>query len=296
MDTPAIKEPPPVSLPPPDSPLPPIPPTPGPPQADQETHSSPLGAVGTVLIVFAALLVLHVLELLPMPFVFTPLLLVYIGFRGVRHTEGPARVASIVFMAVGVLAQIGIFSEMQPGEFGLLAPIISASGNLDRVADRVEGIAGLIVLGIGIYMIRRHHLRAVERAAAGSDAPGTGPALHSDVVNLLAIFSGSERRMASQRFAGGRVTTIFGGAELDLRDCEMEAAEARLHMACIFGGAVLRVPAHWDVIVEAVPIFGGIGTRGAKKARAAREPGEGPRGRLVVTGAAIFGGIDVKVS
>jgi len=291
-----MKEPPLVSQPPPDSPLPPLPPTPGPPQPAEEARSSPLGAVGTVLIVFAALLVLHVLGLLPMPFVFTPLLFVYIGFRGVRHTEGPARIASIIFMTVGVLAQIGIFSEMPASEFGLLAPIVSASGNLDRVADKVEGIAGLIVLGIGIYMIRRHHMRAVERATAGTDAPGTGPALHSDVVNLIAIFSGSERRMGSQRFSGGRVTTIFGGAELDLRDCEMEAQEARLHMACIFGGAVVRVPAHWDVVVEAVPIFGGIGTRGAKKAHAARAAGTGPRGRLVVTGAAIFGGIDVKMS
>jgi len=288
-----MKEPPPVSQPPPDSPMPPLPPTPGPPRATEEVRNSPLGAVGTVLIVFAALLVLHVLDLLPLPFVFAPLLLVYIGFRGVRHTEGPARIASIIFMTVGVIAQIGILSELSPSEFGLLAPLVSASG---QVADRVEGIGGLIVLGLGIYMIRRHHLRAVERATAGSDAPGTGPALHSDVVNQLAIFSGSERRMTSERFAGGRVTTIFGGAELDLRDCEMEAAEARLHMACIFGGAVVRVPAHWDVLVEAVPIFGGIGSRSTKKAKAAREAGQAARGRLVVTGAAIFGGIDVKVS
>jgi hypothetical protein len=80
----------------------------------------------------------------------------------------------------------------------------------------------------------------------------------------------------------------------------MTAPEARLHLACIFGGAVVRVPPHWDVSVEAVPIFGGIGTQASRKARdvvaAAAAAGEHPRGRLVLTGAAIFGGIDVKIA
>lgn len=274
-----------------------LPPVTQPPPAEPELNRSPLGAVGTLLIVFATLLVLHNLGLLPNPFVFAPLLLVYVGIRGIRHTEGPSRVVSIVFLTVGVMMQIGMFSNMNSTDFGLLAPLVSISRSLGGVANRLEDVFSLLLVAGGIYLIRRNHLRGVQRAAADADASGTGPASTSDIVNLIAIFSGAERRLATQRFSGGRVTTIFGGAELDLRECEMEVPEARLHMSCIFGGAVVRVPAHWDVVVETVPIFGGVSSRGSKQAAAARlASGEGPRGRLVLTGAAIFGGIDVKQS
>ena len=292
-----IKEPPPVTQPPPDSPLPPPRPTPEPPPANQDVRSSPLGSVGSLLIVFAALLVLHTLDLLPNPFVFAPLLLVYVGIRGVRHTEGPSRVLSIGFLTVGVIMQIGMFSNMDASEFGLLAPVISISGSLDGVANLFEHTFTILLVVGGIYRIRRHHLRGVQRAAADADASGTGPVLASDLINQIAIFSGSSRQPVTDTFRGGRVTTLFGGAELDLRDCRMQVPEARLHIACVFGGVEVRVPEHWDVIVEAVPIFGGIDVHGVGKAQKRRiAQGDRAEGRLVLTGAAIFGGIDVKVS
>ncbi len=41
-------------------------------------------------------------------------------------------------------------------------------------------------------------------------------------VNLLAVLSGSTRRVSTPDFRGGRITAVFGGVQLDLRDAKVE--------------------------------------------------------------------------
>ncbi|MEI9809604.1 MAG: hypothetical protein WDO16_18055 [Bacteroidota bacterium] len=64
---------------------------------------------------------------------------------------------------------------------------------------------------------------------------------------------------------------------------------AVLEVTAIFGGATLIVPSNWAVKSEAVTIFGGI----SDKRRFSGTPEATPR-TLVVKGALIFGGMEIK--
>jgi predicted membrane protein len=107
-----------------------------------------------------------------------------------------------------------------------------------------------------------------------------------------AIFSGVERRVTSQDFKGGRINAVFGGVELDLTDANMQADEATMEINAIFGGVELRVPETWQVAFRGTPIFGGI----SDKTRVGRTVNVDDPSRkvLILTGAVIFGGVEIK--
>jgi hypothetical protein len=133
-------------------------------------------------------------------------------------------------------------------------------------------------------------------AATGSGA-GAGAeagAVAGDAVDHLALFSGVSRSVTSPAFRGGRLVAIFGGLELDLTRAAMTRPEARLDVWALFGGASIRVPAGCEVVVQAVPIFGGVDVRGQRRPPAIASGEPPPGGRLVVGGLALFGGIDVE--
>ena len=110
-------------------------------------------------------------------------------------------------------------------------------------------------------------------------------------LNEAVVFGGLERRMTSQDFQGGDVTAIFGGVELDLTEANIQANEATLAITAIFGGVELRIPPSWQIAFRGAPIFGGI----EDKTRTARvdDPNSSLK-TLVITGAVIFGGLEIK--
>ncbi len=111
-------------------------------------------------------------------------------------------------------------------------------------------------------------------------------------LNEAVVFGGLERRMTSPDFQGGDITAIFGGIELDLTEAKMQANEATLAITAIFGGVEVRVPPTWQVAFRGAPIFGGI----EDKTRTARvdDPASPNLKTLVITGAVIFGGLEIK--
>jgi len=98
--------------------------------------------------------------------------------------------------------------------------------------------------------------------------------------------------MTSQDFQGGDITAIFGGVELDLTEANIQGTEATLAITAIFGGVEVRIPPTWQVAFRGAPIFGGI----EDKTRTARvnDPTNSSLKVLVITGAVIFGGLEIK--
>jgi predicted membrane protein len=142
----------------------------------------------------------------------------------------------------------------------------------------------LIALGIlvlwGSFTWSRKPLESV---SAGGDPRTT--------LNEAVVFGGLERRMISQDFQGGDITAIFGGVDLDLTEARMQGNEATLAITAIFGGVELRIPAEWQIAFRGAPIFGGI----EDKTRAVRaDDPANPLKMLVITGAVIFGGLEIK--
>lgn len=104
------------------------------------------------------------------------------------------------------------------------------------------------------------------------------------------IFGSSRRDYHGQEFAGGRYETVFGGIEIDLRGSHMVGDEAVVKIDAVMGGAELKVPDTWLVVIRAAAVFGGVVNH-------TRTPDPvlvpNPK-RLIVKGSAVFGGIEIK--
>ena len=120
--------------------------------------------------------------------------------------------------------------------------------------------------------------------------PNNHPAAADDgTLNENAIFGGVERKMSTDNFLGGQVSTTFGGVDIDLRQASMRGDSAVLDINCIFGGVDIKIPRNWLAVSQGAAIFGGIGNSSAQPA-----PDMPGVKRLYLKGSVVFGGVDVK--
>lgn len=130
--------------------------------------------------------------------------------------------------------------------------------------------------------------------AAGGTSSDPGPlgAKQPDSANVLqefALMGGGERVVRSQDFAGGEVTAIMGGFEIDLRAAGMTGDTATVEVFTVFGGVEFKVPPDWNVVANGTPILG-MFTDSTKR----MADGVKPSKTLILRGTAIMGGVEVK--
>lgn len=126
--------------------------------------------------------------------------------------------------------------------------------------------------------------------------PSAAPSTSGIVINpalamresedAIAIFSGFTRVGAWTVPPEFSAVCVFGGGEMDLTEAVLTAQETVINAVCIFGGLEITVPDGMVVRSEVVGIFGGSETPGD-----VTPPGAPV---LVVKGAAVFGGVQVK--
>ena len=78
-----------------------------------------------------------------------------------------------------------------------------------------------------------------------------------DEVRVTNFFGGSDNQSPSQNFSGGRVLTVIGGCELDLRRASIADEGAVINIVASLGGVRLMVPDDWAVNVQTRAFFGG---------------------------------------
>ncbi len=135
-----------------------------------------------------------------------------------------------------------------------------------------------------------------ERAAQGALAGFVAtrgfrgdPEARDSVLSEFALMGGGELVVHSQDFRGGEVTAIMGGFEIDLRGAQIQGDSATIEIFTLFGGIELKVPQDWYVVLQGTPILGMF----ANTAKPLPESA-GPRKKLILKGAAIMGGVEVK--
>jgi hypothetical protein len=119
----------------------------------------------------------------------------------------------------------------------------------------------------------------VARPGGAADA---GP---ENVVDIVAVLGGFERRVSTPDFRGGEITAVMGGCALDLREASI-VKEAVLNVFTIWGGINIKVPPDWTVVLNGTPVMGGFAEKTVT-------PPDGSK-RLVITGYAIMGGVEVR--
>ncbi len=112
-----------------------------------------------------------------------------------------------------------------------------------------------------------------------------------DYIDDVAIFGGSDQKVTSKNFKGGKITNIFGGSTFDLSDAEMAPGRNTMDMFCLFGGSKIILPPNWKVKIEITAIFGGYSD---KRRNAPKTVEFSNESELVLRGVAIFGGGEIK--
>ena len=131
----------------------------------------------------------------------------------------------------------------------------------------------LVLIGINILWPREYD--------------GSWREVSDDTVDYVAVFSGVSNKNVSGNFKGGSVTSVFGGAEIDLSGATVAPEGAVLDATAVFGGVEVKVPPHWKVVATGLQIFGGW----ENNARVQEDP-EAPSINIKCTVA--FGGIEIK--
>ena len=220
--------------------------------------------IGVVLVIAGAFLILRNTGIFPDfidNVIFSwPMLLVTIGL--VMTLSSTDKTAGIIVMAVGGFFMIPLVFRETFHMYNMFWPAI------------------FIIVGILFIVSRR-------KGFSGGGSKGiTG----DDYIDYVNIFSGGDRQIVSQNFRGGKISAVFGGIELDLTKARLAPGRNEIEIACVFGGATIIVPDTWFVTIEVTPVLGGFSD--SRKLTPGRTVD--PASQLVIKGAVVFGGGEVK--
>jgi len=271
------------------------------PASPQDAPRHPLFTGRLVIgLMIVAIGVLFLLEALDVP-----------GLGDIWHYVG--RLWPVVFIAVGVSKLAGGTHghRMLPAAIWIVIGSVLLANNFDVLSFSVWRLfwPAMIILfgflmmqrGVSRFGYRRRGRRGrywpdsgpdAAMGGAGGPMPGAGgdepagPGDPSPTTTAFAFMSGITRRLSSQAFQGGDATAVMGGCEIDLRQSNIAGA-AVFDAFAFMGGIELRVPADWTVRNEVFAILGGIDDSRAQTAGS-------PSKVLVLRGAAIMGGIEIK--
>lgn len=133
----------------------------------------------------------------------------------------------------------------------------------------------VVIIIIGLGFIFRHRIESNEVINS-----------EDDFFDVVSILGGSKQVVSGSSLRGGRVTSIFGGSEIDLTSAKLSSG-ASIEVFTMFGGTQIRVPADWRVNVEVSSILGGFENK-----RTPINNTEAPA--LKIKGMTILGGGEVK--
>jgi len=106
-------------------------------------------------------------------------------------------------------------------------------------------------------------------------------------LSSFAVMSGNEIRSVAAGFRGADLVAFMGGVVLDLTQSKIEAEQATIDAYVLWGGVEIKVPKEWTVVSQVVPFMGAYEDKTQPSSAV-------PTKRLVVRGAVVMGGIEVK--
>lgn len=115
---------------------------------------------------------------------------------------------------------------------------------------------------------------------------GSTDATIADRLEETAVFGNIRKTLISKNFIGGEVSTVFGSAEINLLQADIQQS-ARLEINAVFGSIRLIVPTHWQVKMKTAAVLGGIEDKRPKHAIYSDKI-------LLLEGNAVFGGIQIE--
>jgi predicted membrane protein len=210
----------------------------------------------------------------------------------------PYDVKDIIFTWQMLLIAIGIVSLSGRNCFpGIIMILIGSFFLAPHLFDFSFNFTKLfwpvLLIAIGLIMIFRRNIGPHHHFPHSPNAPHPPFTQMDDnmdnLIDEVNVFGGSKRNVISQSFSGGKITCIFGGADLDFTRAKLAEGSNVLDLVCIFGGTSIIIPTDWHVRTEVVSILGGFSDKRQNI------PTTTDKDRvLVIKGVAIFGGGEIK--
>jgi hypothetical protein len=233
--------------------------------------------------------------------------------RAARRHHHSGLVPGLILVGIGALFFLNNLHIIYVREWIAYWPtILIAAGIVKLVDSQFMGgrVAGGVLVGVGVLLvainlgyvdIRPRDLWPLALIAVGvflllqrvSIVPGQGwgstAGTDENVLKLDAFFGGGKRKVTTQDFRGGTISATFGGYEIDLRKADIVGDTATLEVNCTFGGAEIKIPETWNADVQGSGIFGAFTDESLHPGNAIPNTKT-----LIVRGAAVFGGVEVK--
>lgn len=204
-----------------------------------------------------------------------------------------------------ILIVIGLGKILQPKEYRQLywGLVITAIGtlfllnNLAYIHFWFDDLWPILLILLGIEILRcgffkhkinltccfhgkgKHHFKSWKGISNSNN-------VDNDYMDISVILGGGEYKFTNKQLKGGSVSVILGGCDLDFRNAEMEKEEMVLEASTILGGIDLRVPTHWQVVMQGGPILGALEDNTTKP--------ENPAKKLIIKGSAVMGAVEVN--
>jgi len=212
--------------------------------------------IGFFLILLGVLWVLNNLDIIDLQLSeWWPLIIIVIGIIHLVNGRKLFNTGAWILICVGVMFLLTTNDILDWDEIWQYWPVI------------------LIIIGISIIVQRQ-----------GSHMSKSSS---EDEIDGSALFSGIKKRITSKHFRGGAISTLFGGTEIDLRDCALDEKGAVIDISTLFGGTEIRLPESWPLDIRSTVIFGGIENKASNEIKKDDK-------RLVIKASVIFGGIEIK--
>ena len=191
-----------------------------------------------------------------------------------------------IFILVGVV----LMATREKITLGLIFTLIGGAFLLEEMAWEYDwrfdfwdifDFWPLVFIIVGLSLIFR-------RGRLGEKKTDFGDS--SDYVDETAFFGGADRVITSQDFKGGKITSIFGGTDLNLVNANLAQGANILDVFVLFGGTDIIVPSDMNVRVEVTAIFGGF----SDERKVINNNPDNDGSELVIKGLVLFGGGEVK--
>jgi predicted membrane protein len=221
------------------------------------------------------------------------------GYLNVREVFVYWPVILIAFGVVRIVESRDDYGH-SAGMFWITIGLLFLLGSLGVLRIALRDLWPVLLIGVGVLMLWRAILLSRERARlrnpdsgqpAASTASAQSDATNAQSTSILsatAILGGVERRINSQDFQGGDVTTVLGGCTIDLRGASIvPPRQPVLHVFALFGGVEIRVPSDWTVVSELEVILGGFDDRKS-------DPPKDESKRFIIRGTVLMGGVEVR--
>jgi len=108
-----------------------------------------------------------------------------------------------------------------------------------------------------------------------------------EYLDAVSIFGGVKKTILSKDFKGGEIVNVFGGAELDFTQADIQGRVV-IDITQIFGGTKIIVPSNWQVVSDLAAVFASVDDKRIN--RGVQDNNK----ILVLKGVSIFAGVDVR--